>query len=76
MARLDTDRQKELEPNRIEFAKAEITKLGYAITYEDGTKIQFEFKGKAVTLFPYSGWHTGSTIQDGRGIHKLIKQIK
>lgn len=74
--RLDTEKQKMFEPERIAFAKSQITKLGYIITFEDNTRIQFNFKGHTVTLFPYSGWHTGKSIQDGRGITKLLNQIK
>jgi len=76
MARLDLDRQKELEPKRLEFAKNIIKKLGYEITFECETRIEFHFKGYKVELYPYSGWHTGKSIQDGRGIQKLINQIK
>lgn len=76
MARLDIEKQKELEPKRIQFAKEAIDEAGYRITYEDKTKIQFQFKGETVTLYPYSGWHTGKSIEDGRGIDKLLKQIK
>lgn len=75
MARLDKDRQKELEPKRIEFAKNVILSLGYEITSQTSTSIEFIFKNEKVTLFPYSGWHTGKSIKDGRGIEKLIKQI-
>lgn len=76
MGRLNIDRQKELEPQRIAYAKEQITKLGYDIEIETSTYLQFTFKGKPVKLYPYSGWHTGATIQDGRGIEKLLKQIK
>lgn len=75
MARLDTDRQHELEPKRIQFAIDQITNLGFEITYKDKTKIQFVYKKETVTLFPYSGWHTGKSIQDGRGIQNLIIQL-
>lgn len=75
MARLNIERQEMLEPERIKFAKQQIASLGFQITNEDATKIQFVFKGSTVTLFPYSGWHSGKTITDGRGIEKLIKQI-
>jgi hypothetical protein len=74
--RLDQEREAELQPKRIEYAKQEIEKLGYTITHEDKTKLQFQFKGKTVTLFPYSGWHSGASIKDGRGIDNLLKQIK
>jgi hypothetical protein len=76
MARLDTDRQKELEPQRMQYARKAIESLGYTIAFESETEIRFRFEGAIVKLFPYSGWHTGSTIIDGRGIEKLLKQIK
>lgn len=76
MARLNIERQKELEPKRFEYAKAELNKLGYVLTFEDATRLEFIFKGEKIQLYPYSGWHTGKTIKDGRGIEKLLKQLK
>jgi len=75
MARLDTDRQKELEPERMEYAASKISELGYEIIMKDGNQISFVFKGESVSLFPYSGWHTGKGIKDGRGLEKLLKQL-
>jgi hypothetical protein len=60
----------------MDYAKRVITELGYTITFECSTRIEFNFKGEKVTLFPYSGWHTGKSITDGRGIQKLLNQIK
>lgn len=73
--RLDQEREKELQPKRMEYAIQEIEKLGYTITYKDQTRIKFGFMDAYVTLFPYSGWFTGKTVKDGRGIEKLLKQI-
>jgi len=42
---------------------------------QDEHKLQFSFKDEIVTLYPYSGWHTGKSITDGRGINKLLTQI-
>lgn len=39
------------------------------------TTLQFTFRGSPVTLYPYSGWFTGKTVKDGRGIMNLLKQI-
>lgn len=75
MARLNIERQKELEPKRFEYAKTKITELGFIITFEDETRLEFLFKGEKIMLYPYSGWHTGKTIKDGRGIEKLLKQL-
>lgn len=76
MTRLNIDRQQALEPQRIEYAKSVISHLGYKITFECSTRIEFMFQGHVVKFYPYSGWHTGKSIVDGRGINKLVKQIK
>jgi hypothetical protein len=75
MARLDIDRQIELEPKRMAFAKSEIEKRGYSVTQVGRTELHFEYKGQTVRFWPYSGWHSGKTIKEGRGINKLLKQI-
>lgn len=76
MARLDQERQKKLEQSRIEYSVKCIQDLGYKIEYQDKRVVKFTFKNKLVTLFPYSGWHTGKTIIDGRGLNNLINQIQ
>lgn len=76
MGRLDKERQARLEPKRHKVAVSKITALGYEITDKDSVSIKFEFKGSTVTYFVYSGWATGKTIKDGRGIENLLKQIK
>jgi hypothetical protein len=73
--RLDKDREAELQPERMAFARERIEWMGYEITFQSDTEIRFVYKGSDVRLFPYSGWHTGKTIKDGRGIRKLLKQI-
>ena len=75
MSRLDIERQLKLEPERMEFAIKEISGKGYVINKVSDTQIQFDFNGHTVNFFPYSGWASGSSIKDGRGIKKLLKQI-
>ena len=76
MARLNTERQFKLEPKRIEFSIKEIENIGIPVQYSDSTSIRFIFKKYLVTFFPYSGWYTGKSIIDGRGLDKLLKQLK
>jgi hypothetical protein len=76
MARLDIHRQNELEPIRVKFARESIESLGYSITNQTENLIEFEFKGSTVKIYPYSGWFTGKTVNDGRGIKNLLRQIK
>lgn len=76
MARLDKERQEEFEPKRITYAKQQLEKLGIIIDLETKTELRFTFKGETIRFFPYSGWHSGKSIVDGRGIEKLLKQLK
>ena len=76
MTRLDIERQIRLEPKRLITAREEISKLGYVIKdNEDFEKVDFMHKGSLVTYWVYSGWHSGKTIKDGRGLKNLLKQL-
>jgi len=76
MSRLNQDRQKQLQPVRIDHAVKKIEQLGYSILSRNDTTITFTFRDHLITFYPYSGWHTGKTIKDGRGLDKLLEQIK
>lgn len=75
MARLNEERQRALEPKRIDYAVARIAALGYKIISRDSTSIKFIHKGKTITFYPYSGWATGASISDGRGLERLLSQL-
>lgn len=75
MGRLDTERQKRLEPVRMAHAVQQLKQRGYEIIQQDERQLQFLHRGKTVTFYPYSGWATGATITDGRGLNKLLKQL-
>ena len=72
--RLNQEREMTLLPKRMEFALAELKKLGFE-TINDKVVIEFIFHGSKVLFYPYSGWHTGKTIEDGRGWDHLMKQL-
>jgi hypothetical protein len=73
--RLDQEREKELQPKRIEYAIEKLENLGFEIVFKCNTRIDFYYKGELIQFYPYSGWHTGKTIKDGRGIKNLLKQL-
>lgn len=75
MSRLNIDRQNKLEPIRLQKAIMEITNLGLKITSITQKMIEFEFKGHTVRFYQYSGWATGKSIKDGRGLDNLLKQL-
>lgn len=74
-SRLDQEKEKELQPVRMRVAKDAINKLGLQIVHEDDVKIVFMYKASRISFYPYSGWHTGKTIKDGRGLQNLLKQL-
>lgn len=75
MSRLDQQRQNELEPKRMQYAKEQIEALGYEVNIVCKSRLEFEFDNSKIFFFPYSGWASGSKIKDGRGLKNLLKQI-
>lgn len=75
-SRLNQEREERLQPKRIEVAIKSISDLGIVIIRRDNTKIQFFWKEELITFFPYSGWASGKTINDGRGLKNLLNQLK
>jgi hypothetical protein len=75
--RLDIEKQNRLEPERMDYAIGQLHSKGIlSVFISKPNCIEFEFKGEKVKFFPYSGWHTGKSIKDGRGIDNLLKQLK
>ena len=73
-SRLNQEREKKLQPERMKVATQKLEAMGYIVTSDD-TALYFEFKGATVKYFAYSGWATGATIKDGRGLNNLINQL-
>lgn len=73
--RLNIERQKRLEPKRMDSCEYELEAVGYEVTRNGTTELQFEHEGALVRFWPYSGWHTGKTIEDGRGFAHLMEQL-
>jgi hypothetical protein len=64
------------EPKRIDYAVKQLQKAGKEIHFQDHNTVQFWHNDNLITLYPYTGWHTGKGIKDGRGIANLLKQLK
>lgn len=73
--RLDTERQIKLEPHRMQIAIDKLQALGKYVENDDKA-IWFIHNKEMVTYWPYSGWHSGKGIKDGRGLENLLKQLK
>ncbi len=68
-------RQKALEPVRMAHAKKNLEGMGYEVRVMGDTRLEFTHNGSDVMFYPYSGWHTGKSIKDGRGFENLLKQL-
>jgi hypothetical protein len=73
--RLDKEREQRLQPKRIAWTVQQLKDMGYTIALQTNTEVRFNFKGHQVKFYPYSGWHSGKSITDGRGWENLLKQI-
>ena len=76
MARLDIERQVKLEPLRMQTALDSFESLEVEGLNHSDKVITFFWKGSVIQYFPYSGWASGKTIKDGRGLKKLLKQLE
>ena len=74
-SRLDQEREARLQPIRMRDCKEKLEEMGFRVNEVNHTELAFKFKGSLIAFFPYSGWHSGRTIEDGRGFQKLIKQL-
>lgn len=73
--RLNQEREAELNPKRMQYAKDQLILRNIPIVSTDKYSIQFKFKGEICRFYPYTGWFTGKTIKDGRGVRNLLKQL-
>lgn len=74
--RLDQEREKELQPKRMQWAIDDLTDMGYEVEVWGETELRFQYKGNIIRYWPYSGWVSGKGITAGRGLNNLLKQLK
>lgn len=54
-----------------------LTQMGYSITENpDNKSFSFIHKGNTITVWPKKEWFSGKGITDGRGLDKLLQQLK
>lgn len=74
--RLNQEREERLQPKRVQSTFDELKSMGFEPEIIGAKRIDFEYNGMKVQFWPYSGWHTGKSIKDGRGFKNLKKQLK
>lgn len=74
--RLDQGRQARLEPYRMKSCRETLESMGYEVKTFGGDMLEFTHTGNTIRFWPYSGWHSGKGIKDGRGFKSLLEQLK
>lgn len=73
--RLDQEREERLQPLRMKNCQEKLEELGFKVEAIGGYRLEFEYKGNTIKFWPYSGWHTGKGIKDGRGFGELLRKL-
>lgn len=73
--RLNQEREEELQPKRMQSCREKLESLGFTVRAVGGDLLTFDYNGNTIKFWPYSGWHSGKGINDGRGFGKLLRQI-
>ena len=74
--RLDQEREKRLQPERMSSCAITLKKLGYEVIVADSTQLIIKAHGIDISLWPYSGWWSGKKIGSDRGFAKLLKKLR
>lgn len=76
MARLNIERQKELEPLRIKYVIGKLNELGIDYSIKDEHTIEIFYNRNKILFYPYSGYFSGKGVKSGRGLNRLLFQLK
>lgn len=68
--------KKQIQKDRLEYAEMRILELGIDIVFKCESRIEFYYNDELIQFFPFKSWSTGKSIQDGRGLENLLKQLK
>lgn len=73
------ERRARIEPRRVQYAREQLSSLDLSISFEYNAALRCFIIADGASIiryYPYTGWFTGKSVKDGRGIHNLIKQLK
>ena len=66
-----------VQAERMDYAINKLIEHDIEFTALDAATIEIDnHNGFKIHFFPYTGWHTGKGIKDGRGLQNLLKQLK
>ena len=67
---------KQQQQDRMNYSKQQLEQRGYIVTEVDRTLLEFTHKGNTIKFYPYTGWHSGKGIKQGRGFWNLIHKLE
>lgn len=53
-----------------------LTEMGFKVKRESYSTLSITFKKHKVLIYPNKDWFSGKSVEDGRGFHNLIRQLK
>ena len=65
----------ELLPERMAHAKKKLGMAGIQFSCPDDLTIMFRHNCETVRFYPFTGWFTGKSVQDGRGLQNLLRPV-
>lgn len=68
-------RRSELITERMEHARKKLFQAGISYVCPNDLTISFRYNCETVLFYPYTGWFTGKSVKDGRGLRNLLNQI-
>lgn len=68
--------KKQIQKERLEYAEMQILSIGIDITFTCESRIEFYYNDELIQYYPFKAWATGKSIEDGRGLNNLLKQLK
>lgn len=68
--------KQKIQKERLEHAKYKLEEIGIDVIFECESRIEFYYDGELIQYYPFKQWATGKSIEDGRGLNNLLKQIK
>lgn len=75
---MKTDRlahRNEVEPRRFEYAVDKLMQAGHSVGKNPEDEKSIIVNGY-IKFWPYTGWYSGKGIGSGRGINKLLEELK
>lgn len=71
-----TSHRKEVQDERMSYAIDQLSQIEIDVHYQDETEIRFMWNGEEIRYWPYKQWFQGKGIHPGRGLERLLKQLK